>query len=496
MFSPKSFGLRDNSNDSMEFIEAVQQNPSKVYRGYRYSYRFRDFGRASFIITAEDGCGDILSVDTHFDGDTFLKMRIEKKLADESGQVSCLCMALFGLPIVLPVSFIISDILPGYSQDDLVRFNGSAFLTPGRFGIFDTLEEANASLPMSEYKKDNLEYGLSDGVIFPGDGVSSMESYVSGTIKNMMEYRMPCPDGKHAYALFVCIVNTMIGDLPFVIPPSEIEDADQLFALLGEKSMYLAGAFRLSGNVAIDSQDGDRMLDEEHLLRLFRSCKTDGDYGRIAPYISDDCIYEGYNNQRKGKKAILEYMDYVSDAMRRGLAPKQSDRMATIAIINHPKRARYSTGKRVIASYNSYENWVNGKYLSLCAIELDDECRIRAIRFIYDDTYRIREDLVPLERRLEANANPKIVNRTSEEWEDFIVGWISGYPINVACLGGGLRKDCTADIEGKLLSERDSVFLSLTSYLEHLRLTAAGEMPHLSITTDLDGFIERIEIAR
>lgn len=292
------------------FIFAIQ-NPMKVFPGYKSVYSYARYGYAEFstcMVKDKEGNAVVKSCFNHVMGNAIYRMRIDEVYENTMSSCVCLCTTLEGTYQGIPVSLVFSDCLPSLLPGDEITFQGIGLVQ--EMHLFDTSDKAEEYLGFADHgetfmgKKLHLKNGS-----FMADPTQNPETTIFTTVREFKEVPgVPSADRKDQIPFCKATVDSMIGKLELAIPLSLFKDQpDQLEKLRQGGHPFLVGSFILSGDVCTKEYKDGAIFDEEHFLRLFRSCQETGDFTRLEDHIADTCSYTGWKGRTlESKDAILE----------------------------------------------------------------------------------------------------------------------------------------------------------------------------------------------
>ena len=472
MIYPPAYGITNDYPLAEKLFQFAMEKPHRVFEGYNGVYFYHHYGNAEFIVNTKKNPDntefgiDFCSFSTHMIYPRMYTMRVEEKVKDEKMEVVCLCSSMEGRSVTIPVNFTMADVLPSYQPGDLITFQGVGFLILGNFDIYESRDEAEQRYGFKPMKLMGNDLHLDDGCIFPGDGVKSEANVIFAKINGFESFPgVPYADGTGNMPMYAIDVNCAIGDIILVVPPEYISKHEGLLEKLESGAeLYVSGMFYFSGDVAEREYNDGRILDEEHLLRFFRACKTDGFFDRLAPYIAEDCEYFGYKRTLRGRDEIIKWMSHVHDECAKNPKDVQIDYLATVTKVIEPDAAIYDVGKRLIVSK---QNGSDG-FMAVCFIELNDKQQINVIRFIYRNIYEFKVDEIPLtaEEKQFANLRPVKLERSPDEWKSFFLDWMNGKEIDKVAFFGGMEPEAVAVVDGKTFNGKEDVFVRIRDYLD------------------------------
>ena len=474
MIYPQAYGITDDYPLTEKLFQFAMEKPHKIFEGYNGFYFYHHYGNAEFIVNTRKNPDnkefgiDFCSFSTHMMYSRMYTMRVEEKVKDDKMEIVCLCSSMEERSVTIPVNFTMADILPSYQPGDLITFQGVGFLMLGDFDIFESRDEAEQRCGFKPMKFMGNDLHLDDGCIFPGDGVKSEANVIFAKINGFESFPgVPYADETGNMPMYAVDVNCALGDVILVVPPEYINKHEGLLEKLESGAeLYVSGMFYFSGDVAECEYNDGRILDEEHLLRFFRSCKTDGTFDRLSPYIAEDCEYYGYKRKLRGRNKIIKWMSLVHCECKKDPNDIQIDYLATVTKVIEPEAAIYNVGKRLIVSKQQGSDG----FIAVCFIELNDKHQISVIRFIYRNIYEFKVDEIPLtaEEKQFADLRPVKLERSPDEWKSFFLDWMNGKEVDKVALFGGMEQEVIAVIGGKTFNGKEDVFVRFRDYLDEM----------------------------
>lgn len=400
MISYASLGMRPDYRLYAALKNATREVPELVFTGYGGTYYYKNFGYAEFSIAEvenEKGEKELTGFGAHLMGYHNYRMRVRNLLYKGDMRCSSLCSPENDNSILIPVSFVLSDVLPSILPGDSIVFQGVAYLYSGRF--YSSLDEADSDITCVEQRETTgAELGKSSGLIFfTGDDPSSSIPVVPLFTKVHSFKRYPSYFQVGRNLSSACsepsFIYTVEADLPFgevtIAVPDYYFTPLIISRLENNMDVFLYGYIHYSGDPAIEEYQKGAIFDETHLLRVLREALETGDLNRLGKNMIPECEYYGSNGRRlTGRKEIIMKMRDVIDAQNESRNYKQHHAAARITEVIDSDKAEYSVGKECLVSYSLISN---GRAENLIFIEVENG-KISAMKFIYDSCYEFKVD--------------------------------------------------------------------------------------------------------
>lgn len=454
-----SFGITEEYPYTENLFIYSMNKPKLIFQGYKGSYYYQQYGYAEFscgVMENSKGKKEFKRAFLHVSGNNMYRMKIEKVLEREELSCICLCSTLEGDYEQVPVHFVFSDCLPSILPGDVVYFQGVLFLVHGY--IRETIEEAEKAIGFPEIKRMGSFLHLADGFSFPLlDKKEKPVLFLSSISDYYMLPGIPAIGDEAPKPVYAATINTKFGNATLIIPPFVIEEnKEQIEELKKGKEMYVAGFYEMSGDVDIDEYQDGAIFDEEHFLRLFREALELRDYSRIESYIAEDCTYLGWKNkQLKGRKEILEKFLAVDKAQKASPENYQHFYLGTITGIVDADKAEFSIGKRCLLSTREQDR---SAVICIGFIEINDNNKISAIKFIYENIYKFKADIPETNPNQEINCKLLKTEKTAEEWQAFLLKWFEGEQTDQVKFYGGLEPEAKLVLFGKEYYGKEEVW--------------------------------------
>lgn len=401
MISYASLGMRPDYRLYAALKYAVREVPELVFTGYGGTCYYKNFGYAEFsIFEGESGKGEkqLPGLDAHLMGYHNYRMRVRNLLYRSDMKCSTLCSMENDNSILIPVSFVLSDVLPSVLPGDSIVFQAVAYLYSGRF--YSSLDEADSDITCVEQREiTGAELGKASGLVFfTGDDPSSSIPVVPLFAKVHSFKRYPyyfqvgrnlssaCTDASFIYTVEAALP---FGEVTIAVP--EYYFTPRIISRLeNNMDVFLYGFIHYSGDPAIDEYQKGAIFDETHLLRVLREALETGNLKRLQKNMSPECEYCGSDGRRiTGRKEIIMKMRDVIDAQNESSNYKQHHAIAKITEVIDSDKAEYSVGKECLVSYSLISN---GSGENLIFIEVENG-KISAMKFIYDSCYEFKVDM-------------------------------------------------------------------------------------------------------
>lgn len=376
---------RDFPEPEMLFQYAVKK-PSLIFKGYRGASYYVDICGAEFSVTVvDDGNGGKMGVQTnvHFRGYHDYTMRIEKVIKNDDSGCLCLCApqikeGIFANKMAVPVSLVMSDVLPSILPGDKIYFQGIAFFMEGNF--FNSPEEATAALGF------DLKNGpLQSGMVFLGRRGYENYEFVQLFTK-VKDLRVYSPVTETCSPIYTVEGETPFGEWTIVVPASRLDHNLVERLMKGEECVLWATA-ALSGDVAVDKYQKGAIFDEEHLLRLLGYALETGDFKKLENNISEECSYVGSKVKLQGRGDVLRHLEYVYTEQHKKVDDINYFLRATIKERLDEEKCEYKEGKRCLLPIVRDEKAILGQAF----IKVEDG-KIAKIEFVYGQYYRFEID--------------------------------------------------------------------------------------------------------
>ena len=453
-----SFGITEDYPYTENLFLYSMSKPKLVFHGYKGLYCYQQYGYAEFscgVMENKEGKKEFKEAFLHVTGNNMYKMKIEEVLSRSELSCVCLCSTLKGEYAQVPVHIVFSDCLPSILPGDVVNFQGVLFLEHGY--IRETIEEAEKAIGFPEIKLMGSVIHLADGFSSPLlDENEKPVLFLSSISEYYMLPGIPAIGDESPKPVYAATINTEIGNATLIIPPFVIEEnKEQIEELKKGKKMYVTGFYVMSGDVGIDEYQDGAIFDEEHLLRLFREALELRDYSRIENYIAEDCTYLGWKKQLKGKKEILEKFLEVDKNQKASPENYQHFYIGKVTEIVDADKAEYGIGKRCLLSTREQNR---SAVICVGFIELNDENKVSAIKFIYEDIYKFNVDIPETNPNQERTYEALKIEKTAEEWRAFLMKWFEGEQIDQVEFYGGIEPEAKLILLGKEYSGKEEVW--------------------------------------
>lgn len=494
MVNVQSLGIKDNFKDYIKFFAFALDNPRLTFKGYNGTYYYKNLAQAEFSVAVtkdREGKKTLTGFGTHVMGNHNYKMRIDEVLENNEMSALCICTPLEGNPVSIPVSFVLSDVLPSILPGDTVVFQGVAALSSGSF--FFSQEEAEEKMGWKDQRYMGGELHLTPRLIFYRLDPSLEKDYTPIYTKIKSYEKHPCLsqiDTNYFAPLYTLEADSPFGDITIAVaeedlPPEVMERLDR------NEEVYLYGIINFSGDVGIEEYQQGAIFDEEHLLRVLRQALETGEFERLWKNMAEDCSYYGYcGRSLKGRDEIIKKMKEVWDAQHENEKDIQHQAIGTITEVLVPQRAKYRVGKRCLLPYCDPSQGI----MCFNFIKVENG-KISTLEFIYDLLYHFEADLPEENPEEKISRNMKIVKaeKSPEEWKDFILSWLGGEEKDSVEFYAGIEPECTANILGKELCDKEDIYVKVKDLIN---MNISPSSLDITVKTSDDGRIERLEIVK
>lgn len=388
MVSFEALGLRRDNRLMAELIREAHDNPSLIFRGYSGTYYYRNLGVAEFSveeIEKDDGAKEFRGFSTHLMGSHSYRMKISALMRSGDMKCCCLCSPSEDDSLVIPVSFVMGDVMPSLLPGDSVFCQTVAFLYSGRFYASDEDAE-NDSEVAQQRKLVTQEPGF---VFFRGDG-SPLDGYlpVYTEVHSLKRYPSYIQTEDRFFSIFTVEAVLPFGEVTLAVSEGYLTPRIIRMLERGE-SVMMYGYLHFSGDVAVGEYQNGAVFDEAHLLRVLRDALETCNLERLERTLSPDCEYYGTEGRRLcGRADIVSQMRRVLDAQHENRDDIQHQAVATVIEVTDPDRAEYGIGKQCLLSYS-----VNSKGGAQCIIFIEvEDSKISTLKFRYESYYRMKVD--------------------------------------------------------------------------------------------------------
>ncbi len=397
-----SLALRLDNNLTEALKNVAYEVPELIFKGYDCTYYYKNFAYAEFttsLVDYVDGTKELSGPATHIMGYHHYRMKVISLIDRSNIMCSCLCSPLDNDTFVIPVSFVMPDVLPSILPGDTILFQGIASLYSGRF--FSSTEDADNDKEVSEQRRITAtELGFipkfvfykRDGSTSEPDGLTPVYTKVHDLrrykSKLQVENSFPSPIFRPR---FICTVeaDSPFGEVTIAFPEDWISPVI-IDRLENNLDVYMYGLIHFSGDVAIEEYQKGAIFDEYHLLRVLRDSLERGDFKRLEKNLSQSCEYYGYRGRRlSGIKDIIFKMSDVYCAQHEDKRDIAHYAIATVIDYTDENKAEYKKGKECLIPYS-----INSHGAQCAAfIEVEDG-KISKLKFDYENIYKfeVEED--------------------------------------------------------------------------------------------------------
>lgn len=490
----QALGVKDSFKDYMKFFTLALDKPRLTFKGYNGTYYYKNLGHAEFsaaVVENKDGEKTLMGLGTHIMGHHNYRMRIEEVLENDEMSALCVCTPLEGDIVNIPVSFVLSDVLPSILPGDTVVFQGVAALSTGKF--FFSEEEAENELGWKGQRYMGGELHLAPRLILykMDPSLDKEYTYIYTKVKKIEKHLCLSQINREDFVpLYTLEAESPFGDITIAVAEEDLP-GQVIIRLISNAEVYLYGIINFSGDVGIGEYQEGAVFDEEHLLRVLREALETGDFERLWKNMTEDCSYYGYAGRRlNGRDAITAKLKEVWDAQHENEKDIQHHAIGRITEVISPEKAKYGIGKHSLLSYCDPNDGV----ICLDFIEVTDG-KISKVEFIYDPVYKF-EVIPPEENPIEAKyreLKPVRTDRTEEEWQKLILSWLGKEDTDSAEFYSGLVPESTAQVLGEEICGKENVYVGIKALKN-------GSIPlstlKISVRTNKEGQMERLEITQ
>lgn len=388
----EALGIHANRNLITSIIKETREKPSLIFKGYSGTYFYKNLGFAEFSLAEvenSDGSKELKGFNTHLSGYHNYEMKVSNLLNNKNMLCCCICHPVNDKSIQIPISFVMSDVLPSILPGDTVVFQGIAFLESGKFYL--TEDDADNDTEIYQQRKivaEKPEFApkavLFKGDGSPDDGVVAVYTKVHG----LKRYPSYIQTGNGFSSIFTVEANSSFGDVTIAVP-EEYLTPEIIRKLEKNQEVLMYGYLHFSGDVGIQKHQQGAIFDEPNLLRVLRQALETCELERLEKNLSQDCEYYGTSGRRlSGKDACISQIRTVLDAQHEDKNDIQHQAIATVIDVTDPEKAEYGIGKECLLSYS-----VNSEGHILCQIFIDvEDEKISALKFTYEPCYRFKID--------------------------------------------------------------------------------------------------------